>query len=185
MVRVHGVRRSDVVGEPMSDERSNFFVAGAAAMTSNREDWETPQSLFDALDAEHHFTLDPCSTHENAKCEKHYTKEDDGLSKSWGGKSCSAIPRMGRKSAIGARNARWRRYMVRRSCCSYRAGRTRGTSTTTCTGIRLQGSSSSRGGSSSSKEARASHRLRFQASSCSSIADWFSTSRNVMRMVMR
>ena len=86
-----------MVGEPVSDERSNFFVAGAAAMTSNREDWETPQSLFDALDAEHHFTLDPCSTHENAKCEKHYTKEDDGLSKSWGGEVVFCNPPYGKE----------------------------------------------------------------------------------------
>ena len=28
---------------------SNFYKAGAAAMTSNKDDWETPQSLFDQL----------------------------------------------------------------------------------------------------------------------------------------
>ena len=53
--------------------------------TSNTQEWATPQKVFDELDAEFHFTLDPCCTHENAKCEKHYTIEDDGLSKSWGG----------------------------------------------------------------------------------------------------
>ena len=36
---------------------SNFYKAGAAAMTSNKDDWETPQSLFDQLDEEFHFTL--------------------------------------------------------------------------------------------------------------------------------
>lgn len=54
-------------------------------MSSNTPEWATPQKFFDDLNVEFHFTLDPCSTHENAKCEKHYTKEDDGLSKSWGG----------------------------------------------------------------------------------------------------
>lgn len=29
--------------------------------SSNTDDWATPQDLFDALDAEFHFTLDPCS----------------------------------------------------------------------------------------------------------------------------
>ena len=53
--------------------------------TSKSQEWATPQKVFDDLDAEFHFTLDPCCTHENAKCEKHYTVEDDGLSKSWGG----------------------------------------------------------------------------------------------------
>lgn len=57
-------------------------------MSSNTPEWATPQSFFDALNKEFSFTLDPCSTHENAKCEKHYTKEDDGLSKSWGGGNC-------------------------------------------------------------------------------------------------
>ena len=53
--------------------------------TSRTDEWATPASLFAELDAEFHFNLDPCSTHENAKCEKHYTIEDDGLTKNWGG----------------------------------------------------------------------------------------------------
>lgn len=56
-----------------------------AYWTSNSDEYSTPQVLFDNLDAEFHFNLDPCSTDENAKCEKHYTKADNGLSKSWGG----------------------------------------------------------------------------------------------------
>jgi len=47
---------------------------------------ETPQDFFDALNAEFHFNLDPASTHENAKCERHYTQEEDGLSQPWDGK---------------------------------------------------------------------------------------------------
>lgn len=30
-------------------------------------EWATPQALFDDLDAEFRFNLDPCCTHENAK----------------------------------------------------------------------------------------------------------------------
>ena len=76
---------------------SNFFVAGAAAMTSDKDDWETPQKLFDYLDSIHRFTLDPCSTHENAKCEKHYTIEEDGLSRSWEGETVFCNPPYGRR----------------------------------------------------------------------------------------
>jgi len=43
----------------------------------------TPDNLFKPLDEEFHFTLDPCSTHENAKCERHYTREENGLLQSW------------------------------------------------------------------------------------------------------
>lgn len=39
----------------------------------------TPQNFYDKLDEEFHFTLDPCATHENHKCEKYYTKEEDWL----------------------------------------------------------------------------------------------------------
>lgn len=53
-------------------------------MQSGKDDWETPQALFEELDREFRFTLDPCSTHENAKCEKHYTAEENGLQMSWG-----------------------------------------------------------------------------------------------------
>lgn len=77
-------------------DKSNFYVAGAAAMTSNREDWETPQALFNELDMRYHFTLDPASTHENAKCEKHYTKEENGLIQSWEGETVFCNPPYGR-----------------------------------------------------------------------------------------
>ena len=45
---------------------------------SNRMNWETPQELFDQLDAEFHFTLDAASSATNHKCQKYYTAEDSG-----------------------------------------------------------------------------------------------------------
>lgn len=57
-----------------------------AAMTSTgKDDWETPHWLFDKLNAEFHFTLDPCCTHQTAKCRKHYTPAENGLIQDWGG----------------------------------------------------------------------------------------------------
>lgn len=55
----------------------------AAHFSSLTPEWATPQWLFDALHREFGFTLDPCSTHANAKCERHFTVEDDGLHQSW------------------------------------------------------------------------------------------------------
>jgi len=46
-------------------------------------EWSTPQPLFERFDAQYHFDLDPCCTHENAKCETHFTEADDGLAQSW------------------------------------------------------------------------------------------------------
>lgn len=56
-----------------------------AYFTSNSDEWETPQSLFDELDEEFHFNLDPCATPRTAKCENYYTADDNGLNHSWGG----------------------------------------------------------------------------------------------------
>lgn len=47
------------------------------------DEWETPQDLFVSYDLVYHFTLDPCATSDNAKCERYYTIVDDGLTKSW------------------------------------------------------------------------------------------------------
>lgn len=52
---------------------------------SDKDDWRMPRDLFLALDSVFHFTLDPCSTHENALCAKHFTKEENGLSQKWEG----------------------------------------------------------------------------------------------------
>jgi len=65
--------------------------------TSNKDDWETPQELFDELNKEFNFTLDPCCNKDNAKCDKFYTKEDDGLSKDWSGEMVFMNPPYGRE----------------------------------------------------------------------------------------
>lgn len=52
--------------------------------------------FFDELDKEFNFTLDPCATHENAKCKQYFTKEDDGLTQSWQGNTVFMNPPYGR-----------------------------------------------------------------------------------------
>ena len=64
--------------------------------SSRSDEWETPQDLFDSLDDEFHFTLDPASTDENAKCEYHFTKAENGLEKNWGGHTVFCNPPYGR-----------------------------------------------------------------------------------------
>ena len=53
--------------------------------TSNTDLWATPQDFFDSLNCEFHFDLDVCALPENAKCEKYYTPEIDGLKQDWSG----------------------------------------------------------------------------------------------------
>ena len=68
-----------------------------ALFTSITDDYETPQYIFDQLNAEFHFTLDPCASDKNAKCEKYYTKEQDGLSQDWSGEIVYCNPPYGRE----------------------------------------------------------------------------------------
>ena len=65
--------------------------------SSKSNEWATPQNLFDELNDEFNFTLDPCATDENAKCSKHFTIEDDGLSKDWSNDVVFMNPPYGRE----------------------------------------------------------------------------------------
>lgn len=56
--------------------------------SSNSDEWATPQDVFDELNKEFNFTLDPCASASNAKCQKHFTKEENGLLQAWGGGTC-------------------------------------------------------------------------------------------------
>lgn len=67
-------------------------------MFSSKTDlWETPQSFYDELNKEFQFTLDPCATPENAKCEMFFTKEMDGLTMNWEGNRVFCNPPYGKE----------------------------------------------------------------------------------------
>lgn len=51
--------------------------------SSNSNEWTTPENLYSYLDSIYNFTLDPCSDGKNAKCDKYFTIEDDGLIQDW------------------------------------------------------------------------------------------------------
>lgn len=55
------------------------------AIAPDDSDWPTPQDFFNGLNAEFGFTLDAAASAENAKCEKFFTPEDDGLNQPWEG----------------------------------------------------------------------------------------------------
>jgi phage N-6-adenine-methyltransferase len=77
-------------------ERGNVSLVGYSAknhpqQTSRRgprpevDDRGTDPALFAKLDERFHFTVDVAASTANAKCERYYTFEDDGLSRSWTG----------------------------------------------------------------------------------------------------
>lgn len=65
--------------------------------SSNTDQWATPQSFFDELNKEFKFTLDPCADENNHKCDKYFTKEQNGLKQDWGGEVVFCNPPYGNK----------------------------------------------------------------------------------------
>ena len=53
-----------------------------ALLSSDKDNWCTPQDLFNELDREFGFVLDAAADDKNHKCAKYYTKEQDGLKQS-------------------------------------------------------------------------------------------------------
>ena len=63
---------------------------------SESDNWETPQEFYDAVNEVFSFDLDVCATRTNAKCERYFTKVEDGLSQTWNG-ICWMNPPYGRE----------------------------------------------------------------------------------------
>ncbi len=67
--------------------------------SSLRTDWPTPWALFHTLDALHGpFTLDVCATEANAKCDRFFSPEKNGLVQTWKG-VCWMNPPYGKEIA--------------------------------------------------------------------------------------
>lgn len=72
--------------------------------TSRTCEWETPQALFNALDARYHFDIDVCARAGNAKCKRFFSPEEDGLVQEWQG-ACWMNPPYGREIVKWVRKA--------------------------------------------------------------------------------
>lgn len=55
----------------------------SALFTSKRQEWETPQRLFDELNNKYHFELDAAASSSNAKVKNYFTEEDNSLIQNW------------------------------------------------------------------------------------------------------
>lgn len=66
-------------------------------LKSKRVDWRTPRDLFEKLNKEFHFTLDPAASHKNHLCARYFTEKDDGLVQHWHGHTVFMNPPYGKK----------------------------------------------------------------------------------------
>ena len=52
---------------------------------SNKQEYETPTTLYDSLDREFHFTIDVCANEDNHKHDNYINEETDALKQEWQG----------------------------------------------------------------------------------------------------
>lgn len=78
-----------------------------ALLSSGKDDWGTPQELYDALNKEFGFTLDACADENNYKCENYYTAEIDGLKMDWGGQTVFCNPPYSKKTKNNPGQEAW------------------------------------------------------------------------------
>lgn len=64
--------------------------------SSKTDDWSTPQEFYDLLNAEFNFTLDPCADDANHKCDRYFTKVQNGLVQDWSGERVYCNPPYGK-----------------------------------------------------------------------------------------
>lgn len=80
-------------------------MVDAVLFSSRSEEWGTPQKLFDSLNAEFKFDLDPCASVANRKCERFFDKEKDGLAQDWGNSRIFMNPPYGKNIGLWMQKA--------------------------------------------------------------------------------
>ena len=86
-------------------------IGGAKARNNGRYNgngrhWMTPPEVFDPLDEEFNFTLDPCATPQSAKCALFFTEAQNGLEQSWQEHRVFMNPPYGREVYAWTKKAR-------------------------------------------------------------------------------
>lgn len=68
----------------------------ATLFSSDKQDWRTPQHVFDFFDSRYHFQLDAAAREDNALCERFIGPEEDALSVPWKAQTVWLNPPYGR-----------------------------------------------------------------------------------------
>ena len=97
----------------------------AVHFSSATDLWATPPEFFDALDLAHDFDLDVCALPDNAKCERYFTPEQDGLAQEWRGTCWMNPPLRAGHRPLGAQGLRVRAARRHRGLPAARAHRHR------------------------------------------------------------
>lgn len=72
--------------------------------SSSTNEWYTPADFYQKYNHRYGFTLDVCATAYNTKCDRYFTKEEDGLKQKWEG-VCWMNPPYGRDIGLWVKKA--------------------------------------------------------------------------------
>lgn len=75
--------------------------------STGKDNWGTPRTIFDTLNKEFGFTLDPCADEINHKCDKYYTVVEDGLTQDWNGEIVFCNPPYSKKTKTNPGQIAW------------------------------------------------------------------------------
>lgn len=100
-----------MTGRTIAASNNPALLGGVRAKNNGRYNgngrhWETPPEVFEPLNAEFQFTLDPCATPQTAKCQFYFTEQQNGLAQSWLGHRVFMNPPYGREIYAWTRKAR-------------------------------------------------------------------------------
>lgn len=91
------IKRDDNLGhKDMADFDKNRFA-------SKKQDWETPDSIFDPLYEEFHFDLDVAASDKHHKVIRFIDEKDNAMTCDWPGKNCWLNPPYGKGYSL----SRW------------------------------------------------------------------------------
>lgn len=65
------------------EQRAEHFVSKSSTPASDKDLWQTPQQIFDALNDEFDFSVDICASAENKLCNQFFSEDDSALIKQW------------------------------------------------------------------------------------------------------
>ncbi len=108
----HSSGRKTIAASPNKAVLGGMRAKNNGRYNGNGRHWATPPEVFDPLNVEFDFTLDPCATPETAKCARYYTEADNGLGRDWTNERVFMNPPYGRAIYAWTRKARDSRALV-------------------------------------------------------------------------